>query len=174
MRVRFYRVGVKSFERNERRDFESHKCENGGPYSYETKQFGSGLFLPYNVIEKGIDQGGFLNFKPEPLERIISSSDKVQFAVELITVVSGGKEKRAVEGEFGKHRSKITPLDEKAAPYAGPYSGEETYFNSHWVSMLSGGEPEVEIRERPQPIVPPKKKEQPPDDIEIPDDLGEL
>jgi hypothetical protein len=167
-RARFYSTRVKSFDRNERRDFEAHKG-----------QFRYGLFLPYLIIRKGVSQGDFMNYKPEPLNDLISSSDKVQFAIEYITVVSSRRGKRAVEGEYGKHRRKIVPLDEKAR-FTGTIF-DVRYSNSEWLKMVSGlteGPPIIEEEWilSPQDEEKPslEEKETPPEDIKIPKDLGEL
>jgi hypothetical protein len=181
-RARFYSTQVKSFDRNERRDFEVHRCFHSYDY-YPGKdgQFREGLFLPYHIIRKGVNQGDFGNYKPEPLNDLISSSDKVQFAIEYITVVSSRRGKRAVEGEYGKHRKKIVLLDEKATLFAGPYSGEERYFDSEWHKMVSGLTEGPTITEEKEIVSPsdeekptPKRKETSPEDIKLPKDLGEL
>lgn len=167
-RARFYRLGVESFNRNERRDFESRKCTDD-------------LFLPYHIIQKGVRQGDFKNYRVEPIENIISSSDRVQFAVEFITVVANRKGKRAVEGEYGKEKRMLIPLDEKATPFAGSDSGDERYFNSEWLKMVSGLTEGTTITEEKEIVSfpdeenpSPEEKKPPSDNIDIPDDLGEL
>jgi hypothetical protein len=118
------------------------------------------MFLPYDVIIEGKRQGDFKNYKPEPLNEILSSSHNVQFGIEFVTVVSGSRGGEAIEGEQGIEKRKIVPLDAIPAK-----NGEEGYRNSRWVSMTSGKKPPVQVPEEtriettPTPEIRPREDE---------------
>jgi hypothetical protein len=122
-RAKFYNNRVESFDRNNIGDFEGDR-------------YNSEFFLPYSVLEEGQVQGDFPNYRPEPIGSIALSSDRVQFAVETITVVSKSKDKFPREGVYGKIRRNIFPLDE----YAGHSLREENYPTSRWLAMVSRGQ----------------------------------
>ncbi len=120
-RAKFYNDKVESFNQNKPGDFE------GDTYNSE-------FFLPYAVIEEGTGQGDFPNYRPEPLRSIITGSDRIQFGVETITVVSKSKDKFAREGVYGKVRRDIFLLDD----YAGhPFAADDNYPTSYWQAMVS-------------------------------------
>jgi hypothetical protein len=125
-RAKFFNNRVESFDRYNLGDFEGDGNN-------------SEFFLPYSVLEEGQVQGDFLNYRPEPIGTIVSSSDRVQFAVETISVVSKSKDKIPREGVYGKIRKEIFPLDE----YAGHAFAEENYATSRWLAMISGGKRQV-------------------------------
>lgn len=120
-RAKFYNDIVESFDSNYPDDFEG-----------ETSS--SEFFLPYSVIQEGQVQGDFPDYRPEPMSYIIPGSDRIQFGVETITVVSNSKDKFAREGVHGKVRSEVILLDE----YAGHAYAEDNYPTSHWLAMVSG------------------------------------
>ncbi len=120
-RAKFYNNKVESFDQNKPGDFE------GDTYNPE-------FFLPYDVIEKGTEQGDFPNYRPEPLRSIIERNDRIQFGVETISVVSRSKDKFAREGVYGKVRRDIFLLDD----YAGhPFAADDNYPTSYWQAMVS-------------------------------------
>lgn len=109
---------------------------------YECPRYACDLFLPYDVVLEGKRQGDFKNYRPEPLRDILSSNDNVYFGVELITVVSGSRDGKAVEGEQGTERRKMIPLNASSTWY-----GDENYLNSRWASMTSDKAPPVQVPE---------------------------
>lgn len=119
-RAKFYNDKVESFDRNIAGDF-------------ERETYSSDFFLPYSVIEEGRSQGDFPNYRPESLRSIITGSDRIQFGVETITVVSKSKDKFAREGVYGKVRRDIFLLNE----YAGHAYAEDNYPTSRWLAMVS-------------------------------------
>ncbi len=120
-RAKFYSDKVESFNLN-------------NPSNFEGETYSSEFFLPYSVISEGRNQGNFPDYRPEPLSSIISGSDRIQFGVETITVVSKSKDKFAREGIYGKVRSDIFLLNE----YAGHTFAEENYSTSQWLAMVYG------------------------------------
>ena len=120
-RAKFYNQRVESFDQNRPDDFE------GDTYDSE-------FFLPYSVIEEGTDQGDFPNYRPAALGSIIERSDRIQFGVETISVVSKNKDKFAREGVYGKVRKDIFLLDE----YAGRGYVDDKYPSSRWLAMING------------------------------------
>lgn len=129
---------------------------------FECPRYACTMFLPYDVIISGKRQGDFKNYKPEPLQEILSSNNNVYFGVELVTVVSGSRGGEASEGTDDIERRIIVPLDARSARY-----GEEQYLNSNWVSMVSGNAAPVRVPEETgiEPTPPPEV--QPREDQEI-------
>jgi hypothetical protein len=129
---------------------------------FECPRYSCTMFLPYDVIISGKRQGDFKNYKPEPLQEILSSNNNVYFGVELVTVVSGSRGGEASEGTDDIERRIIVPLDARSARY-----GEEQYLNSNWVSMVSGNAVPVSTQEETGIGEVPPAQDQPREDQEI-------
>ncbi len=129
---------------------------------FECPRYACNMFLPYDVIIEGKRQGDFKNYKPEPLDEILSSSYNVQFGIEFVAVVSASRDGEAIEGEQGIERRKIIPLDALPAK-----NGEKSYLNSRWVSMTSGKNPAVQVPEDTRIETTPPPDIQPREDEEI-------
>lgn len=131
-RARFYHLDIKSFDRNDNRDFEAHRCN-------WNQEGNDGLFLPYDVVVEGRTQSEGRDIRPEPLAEIISASDKVQFGVEFVTVVSSSRSRKAEESVYGDHRRRFFTLDGEVIPYAGAHSEDDRFERSRWRALVSGG-----------------------------------